>query len=416
MSSEQQSAPETNKPKTSMQRIFLQILCSLIALGCAAVLASYYIKTPPKAKPRPRTPVAPLVTVTSIQPQNILYAFEAMGTVTSAQEISLAPRVSGEITNVSPELVPGGYVKNGDHLITIDPTDYELTILQLQSDLAKVTSDLKLEMGSQRIAIKEFEILGEKVSATEKKLMLRKPQLGIAKAAVANAEAKLERAQLDLSRTKVTAPFNGVILTKMVDLGSHVSSTTSIAQLSGTDRFWIKASLPVDHLQWLDIPTTTSNTGSPARIFLQENSDNTQHRDGRVIRLAASLEAEGRMAVLYVSVDDPLSLTRGNKDKPQLLLGAFVRVKFSGSELNNVFAIDRNHLHENDTLWLLAEDNTLEVKQVDIIVKNKEYIYTTTSLGTHPRLITSQIASPRAGMQLRLLPQSNRKVINGEKR
>jgi hypothetical protein len=271
-------------------------------------------------------------------------------------------------------------------------------------------------MGSQRIATKELEILGQEVSPTEKKLMLREPQLGIAKAAVANAEAKLTRARIDLARTKITAPFNGVILSEIIDLGSHVSSTTPIAQLAGTDQFWVKVRLPVEQLQWLIIPTTTSHSGSSARIFLQERGSETRYRDGRVIRLAASLEAEGRMAELYVSIDDPLCLNPENDDMPQLLLGAFVRVSFNGRKLKNVFAIDRNHLHENDTIWLLSGDNTLEVKTVDIIARTKEYIYTTTTLGTSPRLITSQVPSPADGTPLQLLQKGKRKNVDGEKR
>ena len=416
MSSQQQLAPQTNKPKGGAKKIILQIFCSLIVLGCAVALAFYYTKTPPKAKPRVRTPVVPLVTVTSIQPQDIMYEFTAMGTVTSAQEISLSPRVNGEVIDVSPEMVPGGYVKTGDHLFTIDPTDYEIAILQLQSDLAKVTSDLNLEMGSQLIATKEFEILGQEVSPSEKKLILREPQLGIARAAVANAEAKLTQARIDLARTKITAPFNGVILSKKIDLGSYVSSATPIAQLAGTDQFWVKVSLPVEQLQWLNIPTTTSPNGSSARIFLQKKGSEARYRDGKVIRLAASLEAEGRMAELYLSVDDPLSLTPKNYDTPQLLLGAFVRVSFNGRKLKNVFAIDRNHLHENDTIWLLAGNNTLEVKAIDIIARTKEYIYTTTTLGNSPRLITSEIPSPTAGTPLQLLQEGQRKNVDGEKR
>ena len=402
MNSDQQTDPAAKAPQASMKMVIFQILSSLFVLGCAGVLAAYYLKTPPKATPRARTPVVPLVTVASIQPRDIHYSFEAMGTVVSAREIHLTPRVNGEITDLSPEMVPGGYVKKGDHLLSIDPTDYELTILQLQSDLAKASSDYRLEMGSQRIAMKEFEILGQEVSDTEKELMLRKPQLSIAAAAVATAEARLKQAEIDLSRTAVTAPFNGVILEKSVDLGSYVSSTTPIAQLAGTDTFWVKVSLPVNRLQWLKIPESTSDAGSPVRIFLHKDDENSNYRDGQVLRLAADLEEEGRMAVLYVSVEDPLSLTPLNSDKPKLLLGSFVRVNFTGKELRNVYAIQRDHLHENDTLWLLTKDNTLEIKKVDIIARTKEHVYIAAS--DNPlSLITSQIPSPTAGTPLQLM-------------
>ncbi|PHR27578.1 MAG: hypothetical protein COA36_09110 [Desulfotalea sp.] len=409
MSSDPQPAPAKTTPKSSVQRIILQILGSLIVLGCAAALAFYFMQTPPKAKPRTRMPVIPLVTITSLHAQNIVYHFAAMGTVTSAREIQITPRVSGEIISLSPEMAPGGYVKTGDDLFSIDPTDYELTILQLQSELAKVSSALRLEMGSQRIAIKEFELLGQTVSAIEKKLMLREPQLGVAKAAVTNAEAKLKRAEINLARTHVTAPFNGVIINKTMNLGSHVSPTTPVAQLVGTDQFWIKTSLPVSQLKWLDIPQNNSESGSAARISMQEDAQHSTYREGRVIRLAAALETKGRMAVVYISVDDPLALTSAHNKEAKLLLGSFVQVTFTGKELKNVYAIDRNLIHENDTIWLLTQDNTLEIKKIEIIARTKKQIYTTTILAGPPRLITSQIPSPKQGTPLQLLQKGSSK-------
>jgi len=406
MSQEKQnnSAQKSTKPRI-VKGIF-QLIFSILVLGCAGALASHYINTSPKAKPRARTPKLPLVTVTSLQPQDLSYEFSAMGTVTSAQQIGLTPRVSGEIINISSEMVPGGHVDQGDKLFTIDPTDYEITILQLQSDLAKAVSDLNLEMGSQRIAIKEFEILGQKVSDTEKDLMLRKPQLGIAKAEVAAVEAKLRRAKIDLERTKVTAPFNGVILSKNIDLGSRVSSNNPVVQLVGTDEFWVKVSLPVRQLQWLTIPVKSGESGSTTQIYLHEKGGNSPHREGSVIRLAADLETEGRMAVIYVAVKDPLSLSPSNRDKPQLFLGSFVQLSFAGKELTQVFAIDRNHLHENDTIWLLKEDNTLDIQTVDVLARTKTHVYTLSPLGNGTRLITSQISSPNLGTPLQLLGQT----------
>lgn len=406
MSPEKQQISDKKSTKPRIVKGVIQLFLSIIILGSAVALASYYLNTSPKAKPRARSPKPPLVTVTSLQAQNISYEFDAMGTVTSAQEIGLIPRVNGEIISISPEMVPGGHVKQGEELFSIDPTDYEITILQLKSDLAKAVSDLNLEMGSQRIAIKEFEILGQKVSDIEKDLMLRKPQLGIAKATVAAVEAQLKRARIDLQRTKVTAPFNGVILSKNIDLGSRVSSNSPVGQLVGTDQFWIKVSLPVQQLRWLTIPSKSGENGSAVRIYLQEKSGKNLYRQGNVIRLAADLETEGRMAVLYVAIDDPLSLTSSNQEKPQLFLGSFVQVSFAGKELKQVFAIDRDYFHENNTVWLLAKDNSLEIKTVDVLARTKTHIYTSTPLGQQARLITSQIASPSQGTQLQLLGES----------
>lgn len=404
---------EEKQAKPKVVKSIIQLLFSLIVLGCAVALASHYIKTSPKAKPRPRASKPPLVTVTQLKPHDASYTFEAMGTIVSAREIGITPRVSGEVVSISPDMVPGGHVAKGEELFTIDPADYEITILQLESDLAKAASDLNLEMGSQRIARKEYEILGQEVTKTEKDLMLRKPQLGIAKAAVAAAEAKLDRARLDLQRCKIIAPFNGVILAKNVDLGSRVNSNSSVGQLVGTDQFWVKVSVPVQQLKWLQVPSKISATGSLARIYLQDKNRTESYREGRVIRLAADLESEGRMAVLYVAINDPLCLVPANSDKPQLFLGSFVQVSFAGKKLSQVYAINRNYLHENDTIWLLNSDNTLDVKPIDILARNRTHVYSSTSLGQEITIITSQITTPTQGTALQLLGEKDTAKFRG---
>ncbi len=100
-----------------------------------------------------------------------------MGEIIPAREVEIKPRVSGEIIEVSNEFLPGGFFSANQIMVSIDHTDYELVVRQLESDVAKTESDLAMEMGNQRIAQRELTLLGEKVSKEEEALILRKPQL-----------------------------------------------------------------------------------------------------------------------------------------------------------------------------------------------------------------------------------------------
>jgi RND family efflux transporter MFP subunit len=298
-------------------------------------------------------------------------------------------------------MVPGGFFTKDETLVTIDPIDYKLAIMRLQSEVAKAQNDLELEMGNQRIARKEYEILGQEVTKIEKKLMLRDPQLGITKATLQGVKATLAQAELNLKRTQVHAPFNGVVLSRSVNFGTRVTESTILARLVGTDEFWLKLAIPTDQLRWIIFPKG-GREGSKVRIFLQAEENGGSIRTGRVIRLAADVEDKGRMAAVYVAVKDPLCQLPENSDKPKFLLGSFVRAEIEGTELSSVVPINRDYLRENNSIWLMKDDNTLEIREVNIVAKTKDQVLVGSGLENGELLIVSGLSSPVAGSPVQL--------------
>ncbi len=142
----------------------------------------------------------------------------------------------------------------GQAMLAIDRTDYELVARQLESNVTTVENDLALEMGYQRIAEREFKLLGESVSDQEKNLILRIPQLEKLKAALDHAQSMRAQARLNLERTEIKAPFNGVIDSRMIDIGSKITESTVLAKIVGTDTFWLTLTVPIEQLRWLKIP------------------------------------------------------------------------------------------------------------------------------------------------------------------
>jgi RND family efflux transporter MFP subunit len=405
MTSADTPAPKGTLNKKRLITILLQFLLSIVVLGCGVALAAYYLKTGPEAKPRKREPNSPLVEVRQINYASHQLTISGMGTVLAAKEINLTPGVGGEIISMSDKMVPGGFFAKDDVLANIDPLDYELIVKRLQSEVAKVKSELELEMGNQRISQKEFELLGQEVSETEKKLMLREPQLAMQKATLEGVKANLAQAELNLKRTRIKAPFNSVVLSRSVNIGARVSESTVLARLVGTDEFWLKLALPIDQLKWITFPTDDkAQDGSKVRIFLQQKAKDDNFLTGRVIRLAADVEEQGRMAAVYVSIKDPLNLQPENNGRPQLLLGSFVRAEIEGSQLTSAVAINRDYLHGGQSVWLMNDDNTLEIRDVDIIAKNNDLIFIGSGLADGEKLIVSGLSSPVAGIPVKLMP------------
>ena len=373
------------------------ILLCLAILVAGMALAGYLKKTAPKAQKREPVIHIPPVETLALAPDDHQVTIDAMGSVVPARELTLKARVSGQVKSLHPEFEAGGVVEQGERLVEIDPQDYRLALARQESQLAEARYQLKLEMGYQEVARREWGLInqGAPSSAEDEELALRKPHLAKARSDLAAAEAELEQARLNLARTEITAPFNAVVRTTHVEVGSQVSTQDALAELVGTDEYWIQVSLPVDRLRWIQIPTSRTETGTPATVHYRGT-----RRSGRVIRLLSDLETQGRMARILVSVDDPLGHADPSPDRPPLLIGEYVRVEIQGEVLKDVYRIPRTALRDGETIWMAGEGDTLRIKPVDTVWRDDRFVLIADSLDPGDRLIVSDLATPVAGMRV----------------
>jgi len=385
--------PAAPKP---VVRIVLSII--LIAAGIAG--ARYLIHTKPKVSRRPPVRMAPLVRTMELAPSTYMINIPAMGQVVPAQETVLKVPVGGEIIDLNPEFTPGGHLSVKTQMLQIDPKDYQLALQQKQRSLSDAEYAYKLELGRQDVARREWNLLyGEdKTMEVESELALRKPHLEKAKADIAAAKAELELAKTELARTRVTAPFNALVLNKYVDLGSQVSPQEKLADLVGTDAYWVQVSVPVEHLRWLKIPRDKDEEGAGVTIYYRGES----RRQGKVIRMLADLSKEGRMARLLVEVKDPLDLQAGEDRRPPMLIGEYVRVVIDGAPLHDVYRIPRFALRNDSQVWLVDKERKLAIRPVQPLWREEEYVYVRDGLRPDDLLIVSALAAPVDGMELRL--------------
>jgi hypothetical protein len=164
-----------------------------------------------------------------------------------------------------------------------------------------------------------------------------------------------------------------------------------------TDVYWAQLSLPAERLQWLTIPQEAGDPGSPALVNYRDG----KVRRGRVLRLLADLTAEGRMARLLVAIPDPLDRQGPAPRQPPLLLGEYIRVIIEGETLPSVFRLPRKALHNDREVWLLDDDNRLEIRPVATVWRDEETVVIREGLQSGERLIVSELATPVSGMLLR---------------
>ena len=388
---------EPGRPRYIMRRIIIVV----VIIGIGLFGARQLIKTKPKINKRPAEQLKPLVNVVPLDKVSQPVRITAMGTVIPSKEIVLKTPVGGEIISLAENFVPGGMLANGSTILQIDPRDYELALQQKERTLSDARYAYKLEQGRQDVAQREWDLLyGGDAGAEEieSELALRKPHLEKVEMDINAAKAEVELAEINLSRTTVQAPFNSLVLNKYVDKGAFVAPQEKLADIVGTDEYWVQVSVPLNRLQWLSIPQEGSEKGSPAKIYYRQGNV----REGQVIRLQGNLTTEGRMARLLVSIPDPLGLADGPKDMQPLVIGEYVRVEIKGQELSNVFSIPRKALRNDRELWIATSDGRLSIRPVDTLWRDESHVLVKDGLQEEELLIVSDLPVPIDGMMVRV--------------
>ena len=382
-------------------------LILVVAILTATIGVSYYwLTNQPTTQRRPAETQATLVETIRVGrgPEQIIV--RTMGTVIPARKTQLASRVSGQIVEVSPQFAPGGRFAAEEEILQVDPRDYELAVLQRQGDMTGAQAELRLEMGQQSVAQREYELLGQELQNGDEDLLLRQPQLDATEAAISIAQASLEKARLDLQRTVVRSPYNAIVQSRNVDLGSYVAPGASLATLVGTDEYWVEVSIPVDELRWIAVPGLNGTEGAVARVYDESAWGAGAFREGRVERLMTELEPEGFLARLLVTVEDPLQLSAPAEAARPLILGSFVRVEIDGEEIPSVVKAPRTALREGAYVWVMAPDETLEIRRAHVVWGTSDHVFLTEGLEDGDLLVLTDLATPVPGMALRTAEES----------
>jgi RND family efflux transporter MFP subunit len=387
--------------KISRREKFALTIAAIGLLVAAGGAFGYMMKNKPRPQRQKPPKVAPMVKVKELQPADHRVVIPAMGTVIPATEIDLKARVGGQVSWTSPELVEGGIIRRGQALLKIDPADYELILTRKKAIVEKAVYDLKAEQGRQEVAAAEWEILGLGENATEldRELALRRPQLAAAEAALKAAEAEVSQAELDLQRTVIKAPFNAVVRAVAVDVGAQVTTQGMLAQLAGTDTFYVQAAVPLDRISWLYLPDGPGSPVSEATI----RTSTGRERSGKVFKLLGDIEPNGRLARLLIEVKDPMDLKLENGERRPLLLGDYVSTAIAGRTLENVINIPRQFLKDGNVIWAL-KDGRLEIVDVDVAWREEAFIFTR-SVVAGTKLIVSDLSAGVGGMMLRVEEQ-----------
>jgi RND family efflux transporter MFP subunit len=376
------------------------VICIAIFLLAAAAITVIHLTEPEAQRTSASKRTAMLVEVTQGERGTFQPEILVMGTVRPENEIVLSPRVGGEIVSLSSSFTPGGFVEKGEVLLQIDPSDYEVVLLQRKSELLQASADLELELGRQDLARSDYEELEGSISSQYKSLVLRAPQLTTARSRVEAAEAAVRRAELDLERTRIRAPFAAHIINREANVGSQVSPGEALGKLVGVEHYWVEAAVPVADLRWIDFTESQDSEGSAVRIRNRAAWPEGSFREGKVHRLIGELEDQTRLARVLLTVADPLAHEPQSAGLPPLMIGSFVEARIAGVPIQDVVRIDRDYVRQDDTIWI-DENDALRVRKLEIVFRDDEFAYVRAGLSASDQVITTNLATVFDGAALR---------------
>lgn len=366
-----------------------------LVLATMATVGLIWLTEPEPEREAAVKRTAMLVEVTTVEQGTFQPVLTALGSVRAAEDVTLQPRVAGQVRALSERFVPGQVVEAGTVLVELDPADAQNALAQARSDLQLAEADLALERGRQAVARTERDNIRGAISPEQERLVLREPQLQAAEANVVAAEAAVKQAELELARTRVRAPSRSLVLRRGVGVGSLVSTNTALGRLVAVSQFWVELTVPTRQLRYIP---------DDALVHLRDRAAWTegQERLGRVSGVVRELDDTTRLARLLVTVDDPLAL---DSDAPVLTAGAYVEARIEARELVDVVRLPRALLRKGETVWAL-EDGVLRIHPVEVVLEDAEYAYLAAGLASDSQVVATDLSTVKDGAPLRTSAES----------
>ncbi|MBB1402394.1 efflux RND transporter periplasmic adaptor subunit [Pseudoalteromonas sp. SG45-1] len=311
------------------------------------------------------------------------------GEVKPLENTLLSAQVSGEVLSWHPNFVAGGIVARGETLFTIEKDNYEAAVLVAEAELARAQAGLIEEQAQARVAEDEAKRFPSKARTD---LFLRKPQVLSAQASVKSAQAALKRAQRDLGNCDVTAPYDALVISRNIGVGQFVTMGSQVAELNNIET--AEVIIPIAGFDSVFLPERIK--GITATII--QKGLNSFTREGVIDRDLGIVDNATRMSSLVVRIEDPYGL---KNIQPAIKFGSYVQVNFAGAMLNNIYRLPQA-LVNNQTVWVVNENQELEPRKVTVIREEGEYFYISSGLNADDKLVITLPEYPQKGMQVKI--------------
>lgn len=358
------------------------------------VVSLVIVATKPKAqRGTPPPEHAIVVEVEKIKSQTFTPYISSYGKVSPLTQTSLTPRVTGVVESISANARTGARFNKGDVLITLEQEDYKIEKRVAYAKVAEAESVLANEIALGEEAKHNWKASGR--TGAPPPLALREPQLRAAEAALESAKASAQRADLNLSRTTIRAPYDGFVLNLNADIGEQVSVNTPLLEIFSAEAAEI--SLPLKTIDLPFIPLNLINSdAAPAgfgSVTIQSTTTSKQMWQGTLVRGAHAVDNQSRQLHVIARIETPFDSTPQNSG---LKVEEYIVAKIQGIPAENIVIAPNKAIYQNSYLYVF-ENGKVNRRDVTLGWRDNEVSIITSGLNSNDQLVLTPLGQVPSG-------------------
>ncbi|KLE38460.1 multidrug transporter [Serratia sp. TEL] len=346
-------------------------------------------------------PMSPVQAATATQ-QTVPRYLSGLGTATAANTVTVTSRVDGQLMAI--HFTEGQQVKAGDLLAEIDPRPFQVQLTQAQGQLAKDQATL----ANARRDLARYQQLVKTNLVSRQELDTQASLVQQTEGAIKADQGAVDSAKLQITYSRITAPIDGRVGLKLVDVGNYVTSgsTTGLVVITQMHPIDVVFTLPEGNIADL----LKAQKAGPVSVEAWDRTNQNKLTTGSLLSLDNQIDtATGtiKLKARFANEDDALFPNQ------------FVNARLQVDTLHDAVVIPTAALqmgNEGNFVWTLSEDNKVSKHRVTAGVQDSRQVVISAGLNAGDRVVTDGIDRLTEGMQVEVLAPNDAPAASKAKR
>ena len=332
------------------------------------------------------------VTITEAVQRDVPIYYDALGTVQALNTVAIRAQVNGQLTSIL--FQQGQEVRKGDVLARIDPAPLKAVLDQAEAkkadDQAQLISAQKDLMRYTTLATRNYE--------TQQNVDLQKAKVDHFKASIDADDGAIAAAQTQLDYATITAPIDGVVGFRQVDIGNiiHITDTNPLTVLTQIKPCDVVFTLPQSDLQ----PVREAMLRGTVSVLAFDQNNKEQLAQGRLLLIDNQIDQS--TSTIRLKAEFP-------NDDERLWPGEFVRIRILITTHKDAVTVPPVAIQrgpEGLYVWVVKPDNTVEQRAVTAQTVNDEVAVAFKGLGLGERVVVNGQSRLDVGARVSIKPSA----------